>query len=483
MPSRGSLALLPRTKKGLVLFWTALFMLSVALQYAAAMAPQKALAIEGAVFTSNFDGTGIDLNIYDDKSAVYLTGGPCQGGSHLEDGDYYFQVTSPNGQLLSSDSIGERAFTVDGGFIVSSSGHVTHDVACTSDPGITVQLMPYDDTPNPGGEYKLTVGLASDVEACDAFANDDFNFVKDCKQIETKSDNYKVGPNGDLEIVKEVEGGEASGEIVVHVDCGDAFEDDVTIDIPGSVVIHDLPEDTECTVTEKSVTPPPAGFTWGEVEIDGSPATIEGDATVTVTITNHLNEIPETPTLVIEKANDAPGVGETPLEEGDTVAFKLDYTLTNGPVDDGVIEDVLPDGLTYVDGSATDSADFEFISYTAATRTLRWEADTVNANGSVQYEATIDDGAAELAQPLTNTACISSADTEEDCAESDVFVGTPPLAETTRPNTAPPTDIAGAGETGVSGSSLLLVMLALAGIVLAVAFVAPTPAAIRKRMR
>jgi len=476
----------------LVLFWTALFMLSVGLQYVAAMAPQKALAINGAVFTSNFDGTGIDLNIYDSKGDVYLTGGPCQGGSHLEDGTYYYQVTSPNGVLLSSDAIGERKITVSGGFITTASGHVTHDVACTSSDGITVQLLPYDDTPNNGGEYKLTVGLASDVEACDAFANDDFNFVKDCKQIETKSDNYKVGPNGDLKVVKEVTGGEASGDFTVHIDCGADFEDDtkITFPDPGFVVIHDLPEGVECTVTETHVPAPPAGFTWGEPDISGSPATIKGDATVTVTVTNPLNEIPRTPSLTIEKSNDAPGVGETPLEAGDTVGFKLDYTLANGPVDNGKIEDVLPAGLTYVTGSATDSANGEFVfdGYDSATRTLTWVASGVGGvteNGSVTYEATVDEGAAELAQPLTNTACISSDQTDEDCAESDVFVGTPVLAETAPPGgkTAPPTDVAGVVDSSASGGSMLLVLLALAGIGLALVFVAPTPAAIRKRMR
>src|SRR4051794_36850439 len=90
MPSRGSLALLPRTRKGLVFFFSALFMLSIALQYAAAMAPKSALAISGAIYTSNFDGTIINKNHYDTKPDVYLTGGPCQGGSHLDAGDYYF---------------------------------------------------------------------------------------------------------------------------------------------------------------------------------------------------------------------------------------------------------------------------------------------------------------------------------------------------------------------------------------------------------
>ena len=587
MSNGGMIGLMPRTKRGLVLFFSALFMLSIALQYAAATMPKSALAVTGAVFTSNFDGSGIDLNIYDNKGDVYLTGGPCGGGSHLEDGDYYFQVTSPNGELLSSDAIGDRFITVDGGFIISTSAHVTHDVACTTDPGITVQLLPYDDTPNPGGEYKLTVGLASDVEACDAFEDEALNFVKDCKQIETKSDNYKVGPNGDLKIVKEVDGGEVSGDFTFHVDCGNAFDDDVTITFPdpGFVVIKDLPEDAECTVTETDMPNPPTNFEWGDATITGSPATIGDDTTVTVTVTNHLirqtgsltiskdvtggpdgfegsfdihvdcgedgefdrtidfpdpgevtiddipagaectvsetgvptapdgfkwndpiftgnpatikangsvtvgitnplEELPPpgTPTLTIEKTNDAELVNGLPTAEaGDTVTFTLAYSFTGDEVTDATIEDVLPEGLTYVNGSASSDGQFAFVGYDATTRTLSWAADTVDESGSVHYDATVDADAAELEQPLTNVATIDSEETAPDSDESDVFVGAPPQAETTVP-TPPQTDTVGSPNNSASGGSMLLILAALAAIALAGVFIAPTPARIRKRM-
>jgi hypothetical protein len=50
--------------------------------------------------------------------------------------------------------------------------------------------------------------------------------------------------------------------------------------------------------------------------------------------------------------------------------------------------------------------------------------------------------------------------------------------------TAPPTDVGGNGSgTGASGGSVLLIMLALGAGALAVAFMAPTPAAIRKRLK
>ena len=121
-------------------------------------------ALSGAVYTSNADGSVIDANHYDTKGDVYLTGGPCNGGSHLAAGDYYFEVVQPagGGALLSTDAVGNRKFTVGAdGFISSTSGtHATHAVNCTpAVTGVTIQLIPYGDSSN--GTYKLQVATAS----------------------------------------------------------------------------------------------------------------------------------------------------------------------------------------------------------------------------------------------------------------------------------------------------------------------------------
>jgi hypothetical protein len=159
----------------------------------AAPSAAPALALTGAIYTSNFDGSIINENTgYAAKTDVYLTGGPCSGGSHLANGDYYYEVTSPNGVLLSSDAIGQRYFTVLNGFIQTSAGHVTHVVNCNpAVVGITVQLYPFDDTPNPGGEYKLTVATADSVEACRLFSAGSSTF-EICTQADQKTDNFKV---------------------------------------------------------------------------------------------------------------------------------------------------------------------------------------------------------------------------------------------------------------------------------------------------
>ena len=209
-------------------------------------------------------------------------------------------------------------------------------------------------------------------------------------------------------------------------------------------------------------------------------ATASSDETDDVTADATVNAS-TAPTLTIDKTNNAPLVGGLPTASaGATVTFTLGYTHTGDSVANGVIKDVLPQGLTYVSGSATNSAEFTFDGYDAGTRTLTWLAATVDASGSVSYQAKVDDGAAALSQPLTNVATIDSDDTSPDSDNSHVFVAPPPQGETSVP-TGPQTDVAGTTGTTQPGGSLLLAMLALVAIALAVVFVAPTPASVRKR--
>jgi hypothetical protein len=124
------------------------------------MAPAAMAApVTGAIFTTLVDGSAVDHNIYDAKEDVYLNGGPnspkapCTAAG-LPDGDYYFQVTDPSGKiLLSTDDIKERKVKVQNGIIKAYLGH-THGLGVGKCGSITVQLQPFNDTPNPGGEYK-----------------------------------------------------------------------------------------------------------------------------------------------------------------------------------------------------------------------------------------------------------------------------------------------------------------------------------------
>ncbi|MGH9159283.1 MAG: hypothetical protein ACRD2X_04775 [Vicinamibacteraceae bacterium] len=156
------------------------------------------------------DGSEVNVNQFPSKPAVYLDGGPGVGApataAGLDDGTYVFQVTDPSGKtLLSTDPARCRQFTVSGGVI---SGVV--DTDCEHATGVdvdhgatTVQLFPFDDTPNPGGVYKVWVvrlddflagcaalGVANglNVVNCGNAAGNRHGFVP----AHTKTDNFKV---------------------------------------------------------------------------------------------------------------------------------------------------------------------------------------------------------------------------------------------------------------------------------------------------
>lgn len=150
-------------------------------------------AFTGAIFTTTKDGSKVDANIYESCADVYLNGGPKGGGPGLPEGDYYFMVTSPSGGppsvLLSSDALAMRKVHVGAsGEFSSYTG--SHDQGVDVDDGsVTVQLMPFLPTPNPGGEYKAWL---TPVDAYDA-SKGTFGFVHRW----SKTDNFKCRMPGE----------------------------------------------------------------------------------------------------------------------------------------------------------------------------------------------------------------------------------------------------------------------------------------------
>ncbi len=140
------------------------------------------------------DPDPINCNAYGAKADVWLSNLP----QALGDGQYFLAVVSPGGQpdvndgsskLLSTDSHLDRAFQVSGGTVTSLGTHVVVDNK--------VQVLPFADTPNPGGVYVLAVcPLASYPVA-----------AHDCK-----FDSFKVGPGtpdaaDPLTVTKDATGG------------------------------------------------------------------------------------------------------------------------------------------------------------------------------------------------------------------------------------------------------------------------------------
>lgn len=172
--------------------------------------------LSGAIFTTTANGLEVNANIYSSKDQVYLDGGPGPhapaGAAGLPDGTYVFQVTDPSGKtLLSTDPAVCRQFTVSGGLItgVVPAGGCEHMTATDlSHNSFTVQLIPYLDTPNNGGEYKAWATPVADyIAGCDILgvaAGQELSTV-DCGQTGglyhgfipkfSKTDNFKVNLN------------------------------------------------------------------------------------------------------------------------------------------------------------------------------------------------------------------------------------------------------------------------------------------------
>jgi len=162
--------------------------------------------LSGAIFTTTPNGGIVNENVrYGDKREVYLDGGPPPNApassAGLPAGLYVFQVTDPSGAVqlsedpakcrivnVSSDGVivnivppstvgyGPDSYTKppppgppstvpchiqdgpDGAMGTSGRHDTNHDVDHWSDKSaIVVQLMPFLDTPNPGGVYKAWI--------------------------------------------------------------------------------------------------------------------------------------------------------------------------------------------------------------------------------------------------------------------------------------------------------------------------------------
>lgn len=150
--------------------------------------------VSGAIFTTVASGTTVNGNIYDNKADVYLNGGPQNDhGSLLSpDGLYYFQVTDPSGAvLLSTDDLACRVVRVaDGRITAAEPSECAHAMGSHDDANGTtpVQLMPFNDTPNPGGEYKAWM---TPVEAYGVACQNNQGSFGFCDS-ESKTDNFKV---------------------------------------------------------------------------------------------------------------------------------------------------------------------------------------------------------------------------------------------------------------------------------------------------
>lgn len=181
------------------------------------LSPRVCMAnVSGAIFTTVVDASIVNANTqYTSKCDVYLDGGPGAnapvGAAGLPAGDYFFQVTDPNGRtLLSTDSVQNRHFHVNANGVIDAyvgtgtePPHPTGiDVPHAAAGAITIRMAnsscpaDYLDTPNNGGVYKVWVTPVG------SFVGDPTLVDNPCSgacshgfvHSESKTDNFKVRP-------------------------------------------------------------------------------------------------------------------------------------------------------------------------------------------------------------------------------------------------------------------------------------------------
>jgi hypothetical protein len=149
------------------------------------LTPAMAVGVTGAIFTTDSTCTGVNVNLFADKAAVYIDGGPHHlGSAGLPDGAYYVRITTPDGSLLGT-SVGSANNTpvqvLNGEFVHCYKLSAILIKASDGAPG-------YDNTSNPGGVYKVWVSL-------------DATFAPEL----SKTDNFKVEAEvlpGELQVIK-----------------------------------------------------------------------------------------------------------------------------------------------------------------------------------------------------------------------------------------------------------------------------------------
>lgn len=117
---------------------------------------------------------------------------------------------------------------------------------------------------------------------------------------------------------------------------------------------------------------------------------------------------------------------EDGLQVGDTLTYTIEYRNDKDTAATVTVTDVLPDGLTYVDGSASGP---EEAAFKAEGQTLTWtiEDAAAGAEGIVTFQAVVNESATVVKDPVTNKATITVGDDEYTTnttgGDDDVYTG------------------------------------------------------------
>ena len=289
-------------------------------------------------------------------------------------------------------------------------GTFTFDVDCTDDAydASNVSIT----TVNGSGSYTISdipTGVTCTVTE-DAHALFDSTVVPSDGTVTIDDDGETVAfdnlrKRGSLVVSKAVIDDTASGpyDFAFSVDCGDfavgGFHLGTAQGLSLTHQVDGIPTGTECTVTEEH------DASWAmEVTPDDGTVTIAATP-VTVAFTNTKLYTDVT----MSKSSDP--VSGTAVTDGDTITYTMSYANAGNIAAEVTITDEVPDGTTYVAGSAG--------SGVLAAGELSWDV-TIPAggSGSVSFSVTVDAG---LADPFTirNVAVLHEGDEETPTNETE----------------------------------------------------------------
>ena len=163
--------------------------LAMAVPFLTSTSSVSADANTGSIFTTDVSCGGVNINIFGSKDDVYLNGGPSSPNAPgLPDGFYYVMVTDPSGGTVLGNSVTASAHVTGGVF---DQCYQLSNILYTASSGFTV--LGYDDTPNNGNEYKVSVSKDSSFPS-NATKTDNFKVIPctDCGHI----------PQGTINVIK-----------------------------------------------------------------------------------------------------------------------------------------------------------------------------------------------------------------------------------------------------------------------------------------
>src|SRR5688572_20601944 len=165
------------------------FMRWIGVAAALAFFSPPAMAIVTGAFWTTSELGEVDKNIYLNKCDLYLSGGPKgQTNNNLIDGDYYYQITDPNGDLLSTSPAANRIINVSDGFFTG--------LAVKDDAELSANDCGYSNATN--GEYKAWLIRVHEPDCHVQIAGDGVTLLvtgengKDSMNACSKSDNFRI---------------------------------------------------------------------------------------------------------------------------------------------------------------------------------------------------------------------------------------------------------------------------------------------------